>query len=226
MEQARTTVELGRVEKKLSRWRQRHGGRGRPIPRELWAAAAEVAAVAGVKVTARVLGIDRERLARRVRESSSGACAVVAQPAPTRVAAASPAFVEVDAQRVLSCGKSRSPVSASKLPARRLQAMTSHVRQPVSKRGRKPGPADLAAYGQMFSVLLHPIPVLVNEACFREGLNQLAIYEVLSQLCVAAELLEATILGTRYRLPTADLVDPAVAIATELDCAGWLCHLA
>jgi hypothetical protein len=106
MEQARTTVELGRVEKKLSKWRQRHGGRGRPIPQDLWAAAAEVAAVAGVQVTARVLGIDRERLARRVQvvqKRSSGGYSVVALPA--RGALANTGFVEVDAQRVFARGK-------------------------------------------------------------------------------------------------------------------------
>jgi len=103
MERTTATVGLGRVERKLCSWRERYGGRGRPIPQELWAEAAEVAAVAGVNETARVLGVDRERLARRVAELSSGASSVVALPA--RRAAASAAFVEVDAQRVLSRGK-------------------------------------------------------------------------------------------------------------------------
>lgn len=105
-ERMTTTVELGRVERQLSSWRERHGGRGRPIPQELWAAAAEVAAVAGVKETARVLGIDRERLARRVGERSGGVLSAVALPRrPARRPAASAAFVEVDAQRVFARGR-------------------------------------------------------------------------------------------------------------------------
>jgi hypothetical protein len=102
MAQTTVTVELGRVEKMLSSWRERCGGRGRPIPEELWRAAAEVATVAGVKQTARVLGVDRERLLRRVGSRVSGAsgAAVLAGPA-----VASAAFVEVDARGELSRGK-------------------------------------------------------------------------------------------------------------------------
>ena len=100
MAQTTVTVELGRVEKKLSSWRARHGGRGRRIPEELWRAAGEVAAVAGVKETARVLGIDHERLLRRVGAHRNGASVIAA---PTAVA--SNAFVEVDAQRVFGRGK-------------------------------------------------------------------------------------------------------------------------
>lgn len=102
MERA-TTTGLGKVEKKLSSWREQHGGRGRPIPEELWAEAAGVAAVAGVAETARVLCVDRERLARRVAERASGASAVMALP--SRSAAVSAAFVEVDARRVFTRGR-------------------------------------------------------------------------------------------------------------------------
>jgi len=66
-------------------------------------AAAEVAAIAGVNETARVLGVDRERLERRVGAGPSGARSGVAAKARTTVA--SSAFVEVDAQRVFSGGK-------------------------------------------------------------------------------------------------------------------------
>lgn len=102
MAQTTGLVGLERVEKKLSTWRGRHGGRGRRIPEELWRAAAEVAALAGVNETARVLGVDRERLLRRVGPRASGAsgAAVLAQPA-----VASPAFVEVDARGVFGRGK-------------------------------------------------------------------------------------------------------------------------
>jgi hypothetical protein len=98
-----TTAELGRVEKKLSSWREQHGGRGRAIPEELWAEAAGVASVAGVAETARVLCVDRERLARRVSERASGASALIALP--SRRAPVSAAFVEVDAHRVFTRGK-------------------------------------------------------------------------------------------------------------------------
>jgi len=89
-------AELGKVEKRLSRWRQRHGGRGRPIPQELWVAAAEAAALAGVGTTARVLGVDRARLQSFVQGVGKAA---LAPSVPSR------AFVELDAQRVLSRAK-------------------------------------------------------------------------------------------------------------------------
>lgn len=101
MAQTTAMVELGRVERKLSRWRERHGGRGRAIPEELWSAAAGVAAVAGVSETARVLGVDRERLQRRVGARPSG---VSGAAVPTRPAAGR-AFVEVEARGVFCRGK-------------------------------------------------------------------------------------------------------------------------
>lgn len=101
-ERTTATVELVRIGRKLSSWRERHGGRGRAIPERLWAEAAEVAAVAGVNEAARELGVDRERLARRVAERSGKASSEVAVPA--RRAPASAAFVEVDAHRVFARG--------------------------------------------------------------------------------------------------------------------------
>jgi hypothetical protein len=102
MAQTTLMVELGRVEKQLSRWRERHGGRGRRLPEALWVAATEVAATAGVNETARVLGVDRERLLRRVGARASGGSGVAG---PAGTTAASSAFVEVDAQRVFARGK-------------------------------------------------------------------------------------------------------------------------
>jgi hypothetical protein len=102
MAQTTVTVELCRVEKQLSRWRDRHGGRGRAIPEELWMAAADVAAIAGVNETARVLGVDRARLLRRVGARPSGAPGVAAK---ARTTVASSAFVEVDARGVFGRGK-------------------------------------------------------------------------------------------------------------------------
>jgi hypothetical protein len=88
----RRTERLEEVRWRLVRWRERHGGRGRPIPEELWTAAAAVASVEGVDATARVLGVDRARLARRVVSSPSMVTA------PQRVARFTPpeaAFVEL-----------------------------------------------------------------------------------------------------------------------------------
>lgn len=101
-ERMTAAVELVKVSRKLSSWRERHGGRGRPIPQELWAEAADVAAVAGVRETARVLGVDRERLARRVGTQPGGSLGVAS---PVRAALARAAFIEVDAQRVMARGK-------------------------------------------------------------------------------------------------------------------------
>ena len=102
MGQRTATVELVRVEKQLSRWRARHGGRGRAIPEELWRAAAEVAALAGVKETALVLGVDRARLQQRLGARPVGATGVAAR---TRTTHGSAAFVEVDARGVFGRGK-------------------------------------------------------------------------------------------------------------------------
>ena len=97
-------TKLGRVAQELSAWRARHGGRGRAIPAALWLAASEVAAVAGVEVTARTLGVDRKRLARRVAgDGSTRQTGVAARSTPGAGAGQSrPAFVEVDARQVFA----------------------------------------------------------------------------------------------------------------------------
>lgn len=58
---------LAQVQQWLSSWREEFGGRGRPIPDELWDAAAAVAETEGVARTAQALRLDRSRLARRAR---------------------------------------------------------------------------------------------------------------------------------------------------------------
>jgi hypothetical protein len=64
---------LLRAEQGLQRWRERHGGRGVRIPERLWALAAEAARAEGVAVTAELLRLDEERLARQVEtEPESG----------------------------------------------------------------------------------------------------------------------------------------------------------
>jgi hypothetical protein len=74
-ERDKSGEKLGRVQRKLAQWRGQYGGRGRPIPEEVWSAAVEVAAVEGVGATARALSVDRARLSRRVA-GRKGACGV------------------------------------------------------------------------------------------------------------------------------------------------------
>ncbi len=97
--QARATSGLVKVQRELSSWRERHGGRGRSIPAGLWTAAAEVAAVQGVNETASALGVSRARLARRLQERST---APLAASPPSAMATA---FVEVDARQVFAPGR-------------------------------------------------------------------------------------------------------------------------
>jgi hypothetical protein len=94
MIQAETEHEhrrLAEVQQRLQRWRQQHGGPGRPIPEEFWSEAVGLARVFGAGVTARALGVDRERLERR---SESGA-------ALSRGSATPDGFLEVDTRRLL-----------------------------------------------------------------------------------------------------------------------------
>ena len=44
---------------RLTQWRAQHGGRGIPVPEELWAEVVKVARVEGVGPTARALRLDR-----------------------------------------------------------------------------------------------------------------------------------------------------------------------
>ncbi len=113
-----STEGLEKVRERLVRWRERYGGRGRPIPEELWAAAAAVARIEGVDATARVLGVDRARLARRVVPSAS----MVA--APKDVARMTPpqtAFVELP--RVQSPLAGQVVVRLSKRNGEQLEIM-------------------------------------------------------------------------------------------------------
>ena len=90
-------TKLGKLRQRLERWRQQNGGRGRPIPDELWAEAAAVARVEGVGAAARVLRVDRLRLARRVQlEPEIGAELAEREHA---------GFVEVDTSRLCQPAK-------------------------------------------------------------------------------------------------------------------------
>jgi len=51
---------------RLTQWRTQHGGRGIPVPEELWADVVKVARVEGAGTTARALRLDRARLEARM----------------------------------------------------------------------------------------------------------------------------------------------------------------
>jgi hypothetical protein len=74
---------------RLTQWRAQHGGRGIPVPEELWAEVVKVARVEGAGTTARVLRVDRARLEARM-----------AMDRGAEVAEASSGFVELDAGRL------------------------------------------------------------------------------------------------------------------------------
>jgi hypothetical protein len=74
---------------RLTQWRAQHGGRGIPVPEELWAEVVKVARVEGTGATARALRLDRARLEARM-----------ARDREAEVAEASNEFVELDACRL------------------------------------------------------------------------------------------------------------------------------
>jgi hypothetical protein len=71
----------------LAKWRRSHGGRGRPIPAELWSEAADIARANGVAETARVLRLNPNKLAKLVAGEAESAPRSVVERA---------GFVELD----------------------------------------------------------------------------------------------------------------------------------
>ena len=80
---------LAMTHTRLTQWRAQHGGRGIPVPEELWAEVVKVARVEGSGTTARALRLDRARLEARM-----------AMDREAEVAEASNGFVELDAGRL------------------------------------------------------------------------------------------------------------------------------
>lgn len=74
---------------RLTQWRAQYGGRGIPVPEELWAEVVKVARIEGAGTTARVLRLDRARLEARM-----------AMDREAEIAEASSGFVELDAGRL------------------------------------------------------------------------------------------------------------------------------
>lgn len=74
---------------RLTQWRAQHGGRGIPVPEELWAEVVKLARVEGAGSTARALRLDRARLEARM-----------AMDRGTEDGLAGGGFVELDASRL------------------------------------------------------------------------------------------------------------------------------
>jgi hypothetical protein len=74
---------------RLTQWRAQHGGRGIPVPEELWAEVVKVARVEGAGTTARALRLDRSRLEARMTMARG-----------PEVGQASGGFVELEASRL------------------------------------------------------------------------------------------------------------------------------
>jgi hypothetical protein len=62
---------IGRVQRKIEQWRQRHRPRA-PIPEELWREAAEMACARGINRTARALRLDYYCLKKRAELAAAG----------------------------------------------------------------------------------------------------------------------------------------------------------
>ena len=73
--------DLETTREALASWRRLHGGRGRPIPAELWSRAADVAVASGVAETARALRLDASKLAKLVKARAKSAPAALMGPA-------------------------------------------------------------------------------------------------------------------------------------------------
>ena len=84
----RRRSRLALTHTRLSQWRAQHGGRGIPVPDELWAEVVKVARVEGAGTTARALRLDRARLEARM-----------AMARGAEVGEASGGFVEIDGGR-------------------------------------------------------------------------------------------------------------------------------
>lgn len=81
--------QLALTHARLTQWRAQHGGRGIPVPEELWAEVVKVARVEGAGATARALRLDRARLEARM-----------AMDRGPEVEEVSSGFVELDAGRL------------------------------------------------------------------------------------------------------------------------------
>jgi hypothetical protein len=87
-------IGMQRIYRRFERWRSSHRGR-LPIPKALWASAAEVAREHGVFRTAKILHLEHGKLKRMVAS---------AKPAVRRAAAPSVGFLELIAPQGVTSG--------------------------------------------------------------------------------------------------------------------------
>lgn len=86
-------AKLKEVQRRVEAWREGGGGRGTPMPEELWQAAAEVARVEGLYSTSRALRIEYKRLKQRVASTAMSS---------TQASSVSSSFVELGVSQI--CG--------------------------------------------------------------------------------------------------------------------------
>jgi hypothetical protein len=115
---------LKNLELRVERWRERHGGKGRRMPDTLWAEIAEVARVEGVDATARLVRVNRERLARLAGRTV---------PSPEATAE----FVEIDTSRMWT-------------PARAIVRLRGQDGEEVEIEVSSASPVDVIALAQAF----------------------------------------------------------------------------
>jgi hypothetical protein len=71
METRTTSKELARLSARVTRWRDRQGGRGARVPDTLWREAAEVAEKVGLYATARATRFNYQRLKKQSERSAA-----------------------------------------------------------------------------------------------------------------------------------------------------------
>jgi hypothetical protein len=107
--QGHGATTLNRVRERISRWRAERGGRGIPLPEEIWSEAVEAAGVHGVDVVAQALRVDGGRLAARLARSNG------TEP----VGGTGEAFVEVSASGL--CAPARTVIRLEGAEGERLE---------------------------------------------------------------------------------------------------------
>lgn len=94
----RVSGQLKEVQRRVERWRERGGGKGRRMPEELWQAAAEVARVEGLYTTSRALRVEYNRLKQRVTSAAVS----------STTSSVSSSFVELDMGQL--CGACKTVI--------------------------------------------------------------------------------------------------------------------
>lgn len=91
-------AKLKGVQRRVELWRERGGGKGTPMPEELWEAATEVARAEGLYATSRALRVEYKRLKQRVTSPEIS----------TKTSSAGSSFVELDMSQL--CGACKTVI--------------------------------------------------------------------------------------------------------------------